>query len=134
MPFPTAQQINLPACSPPCPFMLSVQQGSCKYQFSNDWLTRLGIKPECTATEYRRFIHSTISAGDFCVRPECKYFPIFQGPLRVACLSNGSWKQKPPTCVCPSCLGGKNCDQPMTWNDTVAAMHKTYQTEGVSDV
>ena len=33
MPFPRAQQVNLPACSPHCPFTAERQAGSCEYQF-----------------------------------------------------------------------------------------------------
>ena len=47
MPFLTAQQVNLAACSQHCPFrlMLSVKQESCEQQFQVIGLIRLGIKP-----------------------------------------------------------------------------------------
>ena len=43
VPFPTARQVNLPACSPRCPFNAERQAGSCEYQIG---LTQLGIKLE----------------------------------------------------------------------------------------
>ena len=50
MPFPTAQQVNLPACSLHCPFMLSVKE-AVNTNFKIIGLTRLGIIPEYTAPE-----------------------------------------------------------------------------------
>ena len=37
VPFPTVQQVNLPACSLHCPLMLSVMWGSCEYGFYSRW-------------------------------------------------------------------------------------------------
>ena len=51
MPFPTAQQVNLPACSPHCPFDAEGQAGSCEYLFEVIGLTRIGIKPKSTTAE-----------------------------------------------------------------------------------
>ena len=52
MPFLTAQQVNLLACSlHTASLMLSVKQGSMKTQFQALGLTGLGIKPESTVTE-----------------------------------------------------------------------------------
>ena len=56
-----------------------------------------------------------------------------QGPLRVTCMTGGSWKESRPTCICPACLGGRNCDQPLTWKAALKAMHETYmEPSGVS--
>ena len=51
MPLPTAQQVNLPACSPHCPF-------NAERQVKVIGLTRLGIKPESTAQETDALYHS----------------------------------------------------------------------------
>ena len=51
MPFPTASQVNLPACSSHCPFDAERQAGSCEYLFEVIGLTRLGIKPKSTTAE-----------------------------------------------------------------------------------
>ena len=51
MPFPTAPQVNLPACSSDCPFDAERQAGSCEYLFQVIGLTRLGIKPKSTTAE-----------------------------------------------------------------------------------
>ena len=45
-----AQQVNLPACSPHCPFNAERQAGKdVNSNFKVIGLTRLGIKPESTA-------------------------------------------------------------------------------------
>ena len=55
-PFPMAQQVNLPACSPHCPFSAEYQAGKREYQLYCYWfLTRLGIKPKSTAPEADAF-------------------------------------------------------------------------------
>ena len=51
MPFPTAPQVNLPACSLHCPFDAERQAGSCEYRFEVIGLTRLGIKPKSATAE-----------------------------------------------------------------------------------
>ena len=52
MPFPTAQQVNLPACFPHCPFNAKRQAGEAVNTYAKVIdLTRLGIKPESTAQE-----------------------------------------------------------------------------------
>ena len=51
MPFPTARQENLPACSRHCPFNAEHQTGKVNANFEVIGLTRLGIKPESTAPE-----------------------------------------------------------------------------------
>ena len=52
VPFPTAQQVNLPACSPHCPFNAERQAGKLWTAIFNViGLTRLGIKPKSTAPE-----------------------------------------------------------------------------------
>ena len=60
MPFPTAQQVNLPACSPHSPLMLSVNQKSRQYQFQSHWFdpTR-NQNPVCSSRDSRS-IHSAI--------------------------------------------------------------------------
>ena len=52
VPFPTAQQVNLPACSPHCPFNAERQVGKLSIlAFKVNGLTRLGIKPKSTTPE-----------------------------------------------------------------------------------
>ena len=52
MPFPTAEHVNLPACSSNCPFMVNVKKGNyVNTNFTVNGLTRLLIKPESTASE-----------------------------------------------------------------------------------
>ena len=61
MPFPTAQQVNLPACSPHCPFNAKRQAGEAvNTNVKVIGLTRLGIKPESTAQETDALYHSAI--------------------------------------------------------------------------
>ena len=52
MPFLTAQQVNLPACSSHCPFNAERQARKLvNTNFKVIGLTRLGIKPKSTAPE-----------------------------------------------------------------------------------
>ena len=51
MPFPTAPQVNLPACSSHCPFDAERQAGSCECLIEIIGLTRLGIKPKSTTAK-----------------------------------------------------------------------------------
>ena len=51
MPFPTAPQVNLPACSSHCPFDAERQARSCEYLFEVIGLIQLGIKPKSTTAE-----------------------------------------------------------------------------------
>ena len=52
MPFPTAQHVNLPACSPHCPADDERQsRATVNTNFKVIGLTRLGIKPQSTASE-----------------------------------------------------------------------------------
>ena len=61
MPFPTAQQANLPACSPHYPINAERQAGKAvNTNFKVIGLTRLGIKPESTAQETGALYHSAI--------------------------------------------------------------------------
>ena len=56
MPFPTALQVNLPACSPHCPLNAERQAGKLRVPiFKVIGLTRLGIKPTSTAPEVDAF-------------------------------------------------------------------------------
>ena len=60
MPFPTAQQVNLPACSPHCPFNAERQAGieAVNTNVKVIGLTRLGIEPQSTAQETDAPYHS----------------------------------------------------------------------------
>ena len=50
MPFPTAQQVNFPACSPHCFINAERQVGKlCNRNVKIIDFTRIGIKPESTA-------------------------------------------------------------------------------------
>ena len=49
VPFPTAQQVNLPACSPHCPFNAKRQAGKLQTNFIVISLTRFGTKSKSTA-------------------------------------------------------------------------------------
>ena len=61
MPFPRAQQVNLPACSSRCPFNAERQAGEAvNTNVKVIGLTRLGIKPESTAQETDALYHSAI--------------------------------------------------------------------------
>ena len=53
MPFPTTQLVNLPACSPDCPFNAERQlsREAVNTNFKVIGLTRLGIKAKSTALE-----------------------------------------------------------------------------------
>ena len=52
VPFPTARQVNLPACSPHCSFKCSTSSSeAAKTYFKVISLTPLGIKPKSTALE-----------------------------------------------------------------------------------
>ena len=51
MPFPTAPQVNLPACSSHCPFDAERQAGSCESFFEVIGLTRLETKLKSTTVE-----------------------------------------------------------------------------------
>ena len=51
MPFLTAQQVNLPTCSPHCTLMLSIKREAANTNFKVIGLTRLAIKPKSTALE-----------------------------------------------------------------------------------
>ena len=51
MPFPTAPQVNVPACSSHCPFDAERQAESSEYLFEVIDLTRIGIKPKFTTAE-----------------------------------------------------------------------------------
>ena len=55
MPFPTAPQVNLPACSSHCLFDAERQAGSCECVFEVIGLTRLGIKPKSTTEKADAF-------------------------------------------------------------------------------
>ena len=47
-----ALQVNLPACSPHCPFHAERQAGSYQYQFYSHWFDpTAGIKPHPTALQ-----------------------------------------------------------------------------------
>ena len=65
MPFPTAQLVNLPACSPHCPYNAERQaKKAMNTNFKVIDLNRLGIKPESAAPE----------ADAFTPRPSELYF------------------------------------------------------------
>ena len=51
MPFLTVQQVNLSACSPHYPLMVSVKQEAVNTNISVNSFTGLGIKPDSTAPE-----------------------------------------------------------------------------------
>ncbi|CAK8693823.1 unnamed protein product [Clavelina lepadiformis] len=40
------------------------------------------------------------------------------------CLSSGSWSNSFPTCKCPGCMGGPNCDEKLTWQSMKTAVDK----------
>ena len=67
MPFPTAQQVNLPACSPHCPAKAERQAGSCDCHFEVIGLTRFGIKPESTAPEADALTTRSFELLKFCL-------------------------------------------------------------------
>ena len=60
MPFPTAQQVNLPANPPYCPLMLRVKQASCEYQFQSHWFKPTRNQTRVYSYKGRRSYHSTI--------------------------------------------------------------------------